>query len=190
MPSPDPHGVFTQKFEALGLRYMVTGSVAAMFFGEPRLTNDVDVVVHLTREDVDRLATAFPEDDFYVPPREVIECERRRATRGHFNLIHHGTGLKADVYLASADAFHDWGLAHAVRVNTDEGAVTFAPPPYVIVRKLQFYREGSSEKHLRDVRGMLLALGDDLDRPALERWIDHFGLESEWNAAVLGLPRH
>ena len=33
--------------ETLGIRYFITGSHAAMQYGEPRLTNDIDVVVEL-----------------------------------------------------------------------------------------------------------------------------------------------
>ena len=33
--------------ERLGLRYFVTGSTVTIFYGEPRFTNDIDVVVDL-----------------------------------------------------------------------------------------------------------------------------------------------
>ena len=33
--------------------------------------------------------------------------------------------------------------------------VRVAPPEYVILRKLSFYQEGGSEKHVRDIRGVL-----------------------------------
>ena len=38
---------------------------------------------------------------------------------------------------------------------------SFAPPEYVIIRKLQFYREGGSPKYLRDISRMLISLGED-----------------------------
>ena len=52
MAVPDLVSLFVLPLEALGIRYMVTGSVAAMGYGEPRLTNDVDVVVDLSAGDV------------------------------------------------------------------------------------------------------------------------------------------
>jgi hypothetical protein len=55
-----------------------------------------------------------------------------------------------------------------------------ASPEYVIVRKLEYYREGSSEKHLRDIRSMLTLSGEGLDHPALNEWIQRRGLEKEW----------
>ena len=58
-----------------------------------------------------------------------------------------------------------------------------APPEYVIVRKLEYYREGGAEKHLRDIRAMLAVSGEQLDRPTLDGWIQRRGLEVEWQQA-------
>jgi len=59
-----------------------------------------------------------------------------------------------------------------------------APPEYVILRKLEFHREGGSEKHLRDIRAMLAVSGEDLDRAALRDWLARLGLETEWRRAA------
>jgi hypothetical protein len=50
----------------------------------------------------------------------------------------------------------------------------------VIVRKLEYYREGGSQKHLRDIRSMLAISGEQLDRAALNEWIERLGLQTEW----------
>jgi hypothetical protein len=62
--------------------------------------------------------------------------------------------------------------------------IVIAPPEYVIVRKLEYFREGHSEKHLRDIRGMLAVSGEQLDRATLNEWIQRLGLESEWRRVV------
>ena len=62
--------------------------------------------------------------------------------------------------------------------------IVIAPPEYVIVRKLEYFREGHSEKHLRDIRAMLAVSGEQLDRATLNEWIQRQGLESEWRQAV------
>lgn len=59
-------------------------------------------------------------------------------------------------------------------------SIRLAPPEYVILRKLEYHREGGSEKHLRDIRAMLAVSGDLLDRTALQDWIARLGLETEW----------
>jgi hypothetical protein len=53
--------------EQLGLRYFVTGSTVTIFYGEPRFTNDIDVVVDLPDSVVTDLCRQFPEDDFDEP---------------------------------------------------------------------------------------------------------------------------
>jgi len=109
MLSPEAYLIFTRKLNELSLRYMVSGSVAAIYYGEPRMTNDVDIIVFLRREDVCRLEKAFPAEEFYCPPREVIQTELAREQQSHFNLIHHDTGFKADIYLSGRDELHAWG---------------------------------------------------------------------------------
>jgi hypothetical protein len=184
MPSPEPFLIFTRKLDSLGLRYMVSGSVAAIFYGEPRLTNDVDIILFLKREDAARLPAAFPAGEFYCPPEEVLRLELSREQRGHFNLIHHESGFKADIYLGGRDALHVWGIGHAVEADLGGDKVVFAPPEYVIIRKLQFFREGGSGKHLRDIHRMLLGLGEEWDRATLNRMIEEHGLSAEWQQAL------
>lgn len=184
MQSPEPFLIFTRRLNALGLRYMVTGSTAAIYYGEPRMTNDVDIVLFMRREDAMRFAQAFPPEEFYCPPCEVIAIEAAREHRGHFNLIHHETGFKADIYVMAGDSLHKWGMERARVVKVAEDTVQLAPPEYVIIRKLQFFREGGSTKHLRDIARMLDSLGPEWDRREVLALVERHGIQAEWAAAV------
>lgn len=75
MPAPDLIALFTGPLEQLGAPYMITGATAAILYGQPRLTNDLDVVIELRSEEIARLRAGFPETEFYVPPAEIIEIE-------------------------------------------------------------------------------------------------------------------
>lgn len=172
--------LFTSRLEAAGIEAVVTGSVAAMLYGDPRLTHDIDLVVLLDERSIRALVRAFPDEDFYCAPAEVILVEARRPQRGHFNIIHHETGFKADVYIAGKDPLHQWALANRRRIPFGDAVITVAPPEYVIVRKLQFYREGHSAKHVSDIRGMLRQQGDGIDLKALESKITELGLQAQW----------
>lgn len=183
MPEPELTLLFTRGLHALGARYMVSGSVAAGMYGAPRLTNDVDIVVLLARAQIARLPEIFPEEEYYLPPLEVIAAEAAREERGHFNIIHHETGFKADIYQIGRDPLHAWALPRARRYEVAGEPFFVAPPEYVIVRKLEFYREGGSEKHLRDIRSMLDVSADALDPAELERMIGERGLETAWRKA-------
>lgn len=160
---------------------MVSGSVAVIVYGEPRLTHDVDLVAVLDREHIARLPEAFPPGEFYCPPEEEIRLEAEREQRGHFNLIHLQTGFKADVYLAGRDPLHAWALARTRRLEVDGEPVVLAPPEYVILRKLEFFREGGSEKHLRDIRSMLAISPDLIRRIELEKLVAERGLLEAWS---------
>jgi hypothetical protein len=180
MPEANLFLMFTQRLNTLGVAYMLSGSVAVIIYGEPRLTHDVDLIVVLDREHIARLTELFPPAEFYCPPIEVITVEARREQRGHFNIIHHETGFKADIYLSGQDPLHAWGLARARRLELEGQVVVVAPPEYVILRKLEFYREGGSEKHLRDIRSVLDTSPDAIDRTELEKQIVARSLKEAW----------
>ncbi len=180
MPGPDLFDLFVGPLERLRVRYIVSGSVAAMLYGEPRVTHDIDLVVFLRLESLEGLAQAFSPPEFYLPPADVIQVEMRREQRGHFNIIHADSGLKADVYVAGRDELHVWAFRRMREYTVGAVRVRVAPPEYVIVRKLEFFREGGSEKHIRDIRSMLAVSGDLIDVSELEQWIRRRGLEVVW----------
>ena len=64
-----------EAFERLHIPYLVTGSVASMAYGEPRLTNDIDVVAGINDQHVAGLLAAFPADAFYLS-EEARDGER------------------------------------------------------------------------------------------------------------------
>ncbi len=162
---------------------MVSGSTAAIVYGQPRLTHDVDLIVVLSREHIARLPEVFPPAEFYCPAEEEILLEAAREERGHFNIIHHETGFKADVYLAGRDPLHAWGFARTRSLEVDGEPFVVAPPEYVILRKLEYYREGGSEKHLRDIRAILDSSSDLICRDELEEQIARLGLQEVWKRA-------
>lgn len=159
---------------------MIAGGVASIVYGEPRLTQDLDVVVALAAADAARFASQFGEPDFYCAPIETIAGEARRDAFGHFNVIHIESGARADVYLAGTDALARRGLAGRRMVQLPGRAVPVAPPEYVILAKLRFRQQGASDRHLRDVRAMLRVLGSTVDQTALERDAAELGLAAQW----------
>lgn len=146
---------YIDKLNHLGIQYFITGSVAAIIYGEPRLTHDIDIVIYLNERDIAKFVAEFPENEFYVPPMEVIKNEIKREVRGHFNLICHESGFKADIYPIGNDSLHIWAMKNRKEYEVDNTLIFVAPPEYVIIRKLQYYEEGNSDKHLRDIRNII-----------------------------------
>jgi hypothetical protein len=152
MPEPELSLLFIRPLNLAGIRYVVSGSVAAIIYGEPRLTHDVDLLVFLNDKNIQQLPQIFPSSDFYVPPAEVIAAEVSRSQRGHFNIIHVNTGFKADFYPTGRDELSAWAFRNRRSVQFQGETILVAPPECVIVSKLEYYREGGSEKHIRDIR--------------------------------------
>jgi hypothetical protein len=104
----------------------------------------------------------------------------------HFNLIHHDTGYKADIYPFAGDPLHAWAFKNRRRIEVmPNHNIWIAPPEYVIVRKLQYFKEGGSQKHLSDIRKMVDSSDSEIDGATLDRLVQERGLREEWNIAKL-----
>ena len=101
-PAPSLVGLFIAPLNRTGIEYMATGGLAAVVYGHPRLTLDVDLVIRLAPRDIDTFAGLWSPDQFYCPPKKVIAEERDRSEHGHFNVIHHDTAMRADCTLPGA----------------------------------------------------------------------------------------
>lgn len=181
MPTLDPILLFIKPLNKLGAPYMVTGAMACIAYGQPRLTHDVDIVLELDQRHIPALAFAFPPSDFYCPPEESVAVEAARAMRGHFNIIHHESGMKADCYLMGNDSLQRWGMSLRRHLAMSGEWVWLAPPEYVIIRKLEYFREGGSEKHLLDIRGILEVSHPAIDYAVLSEQIRQRQLSSAWS---------
>jgi hypothetical protein len=171
--------LITQRLDEAEILYCIVGGLATIAYGRPRLTLDADLVLTLQPSRIKALLQAFPSKDFYLPPAEVLLAEMARETRGHFNIIHQHSALRADCYLTGKSEFSHWELSRRQRLETPFGSFWFSPPEAIIAHKLLFYREGQSEKHLEDIRS-ILTTDPEIDFTQLTHWIDQLGLQPEW----------
>lgn len=168
--------------EGLGIPYFVTGSVATILYGEPRLTNDIDVVAAISHLHVRRFIDAFEGSAFYVSEDAVRDAISRNS---QFNIVQPTAGVKADIMIPNQSAFNECRFDRTRRLHSEPGLeVTFASPEDVIIKKMEYYKEGASEKHLRDIAGVLKFGGSSLDRAYIERWADRLGLRQIWDSIL------
>ena len=173
--------------ENLHIPYLVTGSVAAMAFGEPRLTNDIDLVAAIGNEHVEGLIAEFPEDEFYISEDAVRDAVRRRT---QFNIIHPASGMKIDVIIRKETPFNDSRFGRIRRVKAGENFETnFAAPEDIILMKMQYYQDGGSEKHLRDISGILKISGPEVDKDYIALWAERLNLTDVWNLILNGIDK-
>ena len=157
--------------------YFLVGSLASMYYGRPRFTKDVDLVVQLHPSATQKFAQRFPIEDYYCPPLEILQDEVVR--RGSFNLIHQQSGIKIDIVLYKDTEYHRSEFSRRARVEIlPQFHVYIAAPENIIIKKLDYYREGGSEKHLTDIREILA--GSKVDDEYLQSWIAKLGLKADW----------
>ncbi len=164
--------------EGQGVSYRVVGSMASMSYGEPRFTNDVDILADLKLDGVAPLCAAFPHPDYYVSESAAREAILRRR---QFNILHIPSGLKVDLIIPPDSDFARSELSRGRRLTSEgEFSVWFGSPEDVLLNKLIFYKSGGSEKHLRDIASMLKIQGDRIERTYIERWATQLGVRAEW----------
>ena len=174
-------------FEDLGIKYAVVGSMASSYFGDARLTHDVDIVADMSLETVDPFVARFPESDFYVSEFAIRDAIK---TRSQFNIIHPDSGLKLDVMIPAQGDHSAIELKRRIRVKPAGGDTEafLAAPEDVIIKKMEFYREGGSEKHLRDIAGMLKVSNQVIDRGYIKAWAEKLNLMEIWTELNQRVP--
>ena len=171
-----------ETLEALDVPYLVVGSCASIAYGEARFTQDIDIVAAFEMKHVPGLIAAFPGPEYDLS-RPAMEDAIR--TSFPFNVIHPGSGNRIDSILPRSDAWATARMARRrpVRLLPDRDVMTAAPED-VILGKLWYYSEGGSDRHLRDIDGILRVTGDGVDRSEVERWARQLGYLEIWQAIV------
>lgn len=185
MSASDFLGRLTASLESADIEYMVVGSFASTFHGITRTTQDIDIVVALSGHQVRRLLDGFPEDSYYISETAVREALHRRS---QFNVIDLDTGWKADLVIQRSRPFSVQELQRRERVTLMGHPLWIATAEDTIIAKLEWAREGQSEKQLRDVAGILQVRGDALDMEYINVWVSALGLAEVWERVQAGTP--
>jgi len=170
---------FARWLEWANADYFVTDSMASMAYGEYRSTLDVDVVVDLKYVHVRDLLDRFHQPEYYLSDIAIREAMENCS---QFIIIQVPTGLKIDVMIPDNTPYNTSRFARAreIKITPDE-SVRVSAPEDVILKKLEYYKEGGSDKHPRDIASMIKVSGETFDREYLERWAAALGVVEEWN---------
>jgi hypothetical protein len=172
-----------QALEAADVQYMIGGAVAAWAWGEPRATLDLDVVVNIPIESVSRLSKELEVRDMLVPADIILDNILETRADLPINAIHLYSGYKADLYpLRDGDDLRASAFERRRKIDLGEplGAVYLHSPEDLIIYKLLYFSLSQQTKHIRDITSIVLTLGEELDFPYIEFWVDKKGLTSLW----------
>lgn len=164
--------------EEAGVPYMLTGSLAAAYYSSPRATQDLDLVIDPTAEQVERLVESFVGEGFYVS-RDAAEQAFR--ARGQFSVIDPGSGWKADLILRKDRPFSVSEFGRRTEATLLGMEIPLTSLEDLIIAKLEWSELGGSELQRRDILQLMESAGAGLDRAHIENWVRQLGLESAWD---------
>ena len=172
----------TDLLARLQIPYVVVGSFASGVYGEPRMTRDIDIVIDPNSRQVEQLVRSFPPEEFYVSHEAALAA---LSQRGQFNVIHPESGNKIDFIMVPDDEWGRQQLSRRRRFGSPGEPEWYAASPEdVIIAKMIYFREGESEKHLRDIASMLRVSGQTIDRNDVGTWAARLGLAEIWQKVL------
>jgi hypothetical protein len=161
--------IIGERLKASDIGFMLTGSFALGYYGKPRMTRDLDFVVALMENDVDKLVAAF-SSDFYVDEdaaRSAVKTQRM------FNLMHFASGIKVDLIVRKDSEYRHVEFARRKAVDLAGVSTWIASREDLILSKLVWARDANSELQKRDVSTLL---DDSVDWPYLRKWAPILGI--------------
>lgn len=177
MSAPEVFQRITTALDRAGIAYMLSGSFASAYYGAPRSTQDIDLVIEATPARLRALVQGLPSDEYYADLDAALEAYKRQSI---FNVIDLATGWKIDLIIRKSRAFSQEEFRRQL-VNLQDLPLFVASAEDVVVAKLEWSKLAQSKRHIEDVAGILRMRWESLDRSYLEKWTLELGLETEWN---------
>lgn len=158
--------IVTRRLNDAEIPYMISGSIAANYYTIPRMTRDIDIVIELKENAIDKFFALF-EDDFYVN-REMIANEVSH--QGMFNLIYNRYVIKIDFIIKKSSAYQSVEFSNRKQVLIDQCPMWFVSAEDLVISKLLWAKESHSEMQLKDVANLMETV-DNLDLEYIDNWI-------------------
>ena len=158
--------------------FMLTGSLAAAYYGTPRATQDIDLVIDPGKPQLDRLLDLLLDNGLYVSRDAAADALKHE---GQFNAIDSTTGWKADLIIRKGREFSRTEFGRRQSTELFGVELALATIEDLIIAKLEWSELGDSELQRRDIAQLLEASGESLDLDYVQKWIAELGLESAWD---------
>ncbi len=169
--------------EAAEVEYLIGGAIAEWAWGEPRATQDLDIVINLPIKAVSRFSKELEKRNMPVPVDIILDAMMEDRADLPLNAIHRYSGLKADFYLMrEGDALRQSAFQRRIMVDYGPpiGKVYVHSPEDLILYKLMYLGLSGQPKHARDIAAILRAKKNQLDLGYIEEWVTQLGLGSVW----------
>lgn len=169
--------------EKAGIDYMIGGAVAVWPWGEPRSTQDIDIVIHLGIGQINSLSKELENVDIYLPPDIILENLYETRIDLPINAIHGASGYKAEMFLMREDdELRNTAFQRRVKIDfgSEIGEVYIHSPEDLIIYKMIYYSLSQQTKHIRDIGSIIKTRGEKLDFEYIQKWAIKKQLTSIW----------
>ncbi|MCO5188349.1 MAG: hypothetical protein M9918_09185 [Anaerolineae bacterium] len=164
--------------EAIDATYAIWGGIAVVAYGEPRFTQDMDILLNPTGLRTDLFVRRLTETHYHVDSIAV----QRALTGGFFNVIHLHYHIKVDFYVPNEPPLRAM-LAERVYLPFDEmRRAAYVTPSSLVIAKLRAYDDSQSTRHLDDIASIIRVQGAELDAAAIDVSAAHIGVFGVWRA--------
>jgi len=172
-----------EALEAAGVEYMIGGAIAAWAWGEPRATQDLDLVINVPIETIGKLSKELEKRNMLIPAEIILDAILEDRADIPINAIHMYSGLKADLYpVRPGDELRLSAFQRRERIDYGPpiGRVYVHSPEDLILYKLIYFAISQQPKHSRDIAAILRAKKNQLEFEYIEGWVNRLGLGSVW----------
>jgi len=169
--------------QASGVEYLIGGAIAEWAWGEPRATQDLDLVVKIPIKSIIKLSKELEKRDMLVPAEIIMNAIAEDRADIPINAIHMYSGLKADLYpVRDGDELRQSAFQRREQVDYGPliGKVYIHSAEDLILYKLIYFGLSQQSKHSRDIAAIIKSKKGDLDLGYIEEWVARLGLSSLW----------
>jgi hypothetical protein len=166
-------GDVVRRLEGARIPYMLTGSMAMIYYASPRMTRDIDFVVAIFPGQAATVVRAFAPE-YYISQDAVQSSIEHKSL---FNAIHQETIIKVDFIIRKETEYRRTEFERRKQVTVQNLTFWVASKEDLMISKLYWAKDSESELQLRDVRNLAES---GYDRGYLDHWIKELDLETIW----------
>lgn len=175
MTSPEESlHILIEKLNKQNIPYMLSGSFSSSLHGQPRATNDADIVIAPAEKQLIAFVKSLG-DDYYVSPNAARDAFKNNSV---FNVIDIQNSWKADFIIRKDRPFSREEFQRRRKANIMGLAVWVVSPEDIILSKLEWAKNSESNQQFQDALGVATVQYDRLDRDYLHKWAKELQVES------------
>ena len=183
MSIPEVFQRITSLLDQTGIGYMISGSFAGAYYGSPRATQDIDLVIEASPAQLRAFVEGLPTHEYYADLEAALEAHQRQSM---FNVIDLATGWKIDFIIRKSRAFSQEEFQRRHRVILNNVSIFVASAEDAVISKLEWAKLSQSRRQIEDVSSILRVRWEALDHSYLEKWIAELELKEQWEDARRG----